>query len=77
MVTVPGGLAEFERDPIHSGTREGRARAKARGKSLGCPFKMTPHRRKEALARRESAELLTGIVRTYNVTAATISRLAA
>jgi cystathionine beta-lyase len=53
------------------------ARAKARGKSLGCPFKMTPHRRKEALARRESAELLTGIVRTYNVTAATISRLAA
>ena len=62
---------------IRAPTGEGRARAKARGKSLGRPFKMTPHQRQEALARREGGELLTDIARTYNVSAATISRLRA
>jgi len=36
---------------------------------------MTPHQRQEALARREGGELLSEIARTYNVSAATISRL--
>jgi DNA invertase Pin-like site-specific DNA recombinase len=72
-LTVLGGLAEFERELIRTG--EGRARAKANGKSLGRLFKMTTHQRKEALARCESGELLTDIARSYNVSAATISRL--
>ncbi len=38
MVTVLGGLAEFERDLIRARTGEGRARATANGKSLGRPF---------------------------------------
>jgi DNA invertase Pin-like site-specific DNA recombinase len=76
MVTVLGGLAEFERDLIRARMSEGRARAKANGKSLGRPLKMTAHRRKEVLARRESGELLTEIARSYNVSLATISRLA-
>jgi DNA invertase Pin-like site-specific DNA recombinase len=75
MLTVLGGLAEFERELIRARTGEGRARAKANGKSLGRPFKMTKHQRKEALARRERGELLTEIARSYNVSAATISRL--
>ena len=77
MLTVLGGLAEFERELIRARTGEGRARAKANGKSLGRPFAMTGHQRKEALARRERGELLTEIARSYNVSAATISRLAA
>ena len=77
MLTVLGGLAEFERELIRARTGEGRARAKASGKSLGRPFKMTTHQRKEALARREKGELLTEIARSYNVSPATISRLAA
>jgi DNA invertase Pin-like site-specific DNA recombinase len=77
MLTVLGGLAEFERELIRARTGEGRARAKANGKSLGRPFKMTAHQRKEALARRESGELLTEIARSYNVSPATISRLTA
>ena len=40
MLTVLGGLAEFERELIRARTSEGRARAKANGKSLGRPFKM-------------------------------------
>ena len=74
MLTVLGGLAEFERELIRARTGEGRARAKANGKSLGRPFKMTAHQRKEALARRECGELLTQIARSYNVSPATISR---
>ncbi len=37
MLTVLGGLAEFERELIRARTSEGRARAKANGKSLGRP----------------------------------------
>ena len=41
MLTILGGLAEFERELIKSRTGEGRRRAKAQGKSLGRPFKLT------------------------------------
>ena len=78
MLTVLGGLAEFERDLIRARTGEGRARAKARGQSLGRPHKLTLHQRREAIRRRESGtESLAEIGRTYNVSAATISRLTA
>ena len=77
MLTVLGGLAEFERELIRARTGEGRARAKARGKSLGRPFKLTAHQRQEALARREGGELLSEIARIYNVSSSTISRLTA
>ncbi len=55
----------------------GRSRAKARGQSLGRPFKLTPHQRQEAVKRRDAGdETLTEIGRSYNVSAQTISRLA-
>ncbi len=75
MLAVLGGLAEFERDMIASRTGEGRARAKARGQHMGRPFKLSPHQRQEAIARRENGEPLAEIARSYNVSAATISRL--
>lgn len=76
MITVLGGLAEFERELIRERTSEGRARAKARGESLGRRHKMTYHQRKEAIGRREvGAESLREIARSYNVSAATICRL--
>jgi len=77
MLTVLGGLAEFERDLIRSRTGEGRARAVARGVKMGRPPKLTPHQQREAIKRRERGEALTEIGRTYNVSAATISRLGA
>jgi DNA invertase Pin-like site-specific DNA recombinase len=49
MLTVLGGLAEFERDLIRARTSEGRERAKARGVRMGRPPKLTPHQRREAL----------------------------
>jgi DNA invertase Pin-like site-specific DNA recombinase len=75
MLTVLGGLAEFERELIRTRTGEGRERAKARGVILGRKPKLSPHQRREALARREAGEVLTDIARTYNVSHSTISRL--
>ena len=77
MLTVLGGLAEFERELIRARTGEGRARAKARGQSLGRPFKLTPHQRSEAISRRDRGETLSDIARRYNVHPSTISRLTA
>jgi DNA invertase Pin-like site-specific DNA recombinase len=77
MLTVLGGLAEFERDLIRACTGEGRTRAVARGVKMGRPPKLTPHQQKEAIKRRDQdEETLTDIGRSYNVSAATISRLA-
>jgi DNA invertase Pin-like site-specific DNA recombinase len=77
MLTVLGGLAEFERDLIRSRTGEGRARAKARGVKMGRKPKLTPHQQAEAIKRRDKGETLTEIARSYNVSHTTISRLAA
>ena len=75
MLTVLGGLAEFERELIRARTGEGRARAKARGVHMGRPRKLNAHQRQEALARREAGETLTDIARTYGVAHTTIARL--
>jgi DNA invertase Pin-like site-specific DNA recombinase len=78
MLTVLGGLAEFERDLIRARTGEGRERAKARGVKLGRKPKLTPHQQKEAIKRRDKGEeTLAEIGRSYNVSGWTIARLAA
>src|SRR5215470_8730290 len=56
MLTVLGGLAEFERELIRARTGEGRKRAQARGVRFGRPPKLTPHQRQEALARLAAGE---------------------
>ena len=77
MLTVLGGLAEFERELIRSRTTEGRERAKARGVKLGRKPKLTAHQQREAIRRRDvDGEALRSIGRSYNVSPQTISRLA-
>ncbi len=49
MLTVLGGLAEFERGLINARIGEGRTRAKARGVHMGRPPKLTSRQRREAL----------------------------
>jgi DNA invertase Pin-like site-specific DNA recombinase len=75
MVTILGGLAEFERHLIMSRTHEGRERAKGRGIKFGRKPKLTKYQRDEALHRKRNGETLTEIARTYNVSHMTISRL--
>src|SRR5262245_37498700 len=77
MLTVLGGLAEFERELIRARTGEGRKRAQERGVRFGRPRKLTAHQRDEALQRLRQGETQADIARSYAVDAATISRLVA
>jgi DNA invertase Pin-like site-specific DNA recombinase len=78
MLTVLGGLAEFERELIRARTSEGRARAVANGVKLGRKPTLTPHQRREAIKRvNAEKETLGEIARSYNVSRWTISRLSA
>lgn len=77
MLTVLGGLAEFERELIKARTSEGRARAKDRGVHMGRPSKLTTYQQNEAIKRREAGEALVDIARSYGVSHTTISRLTA
>jgi DNA invertase Pin-like site-specific DNA recombinase len=71
MLTVLGGLAEFERELIRARTGEGRKRAQARGVRFGRP------QRQEALARLAEGETQADIAGTYGVDGTTIGRLQA
>jgi DNA invertase Pin-like site-specific DNA recombinase len=75
MLTVLGGLAEFERELIRTRTGEGRDRAKARGVIMGRKPKLTVHQRREAIKRRQAGDTLMNIARSFNVSHSTISRL--
>src|SRR5215467_2267538 len=77
LLTVLGGLAEFERELIRARTGEGRARAKARGVHMGRPSKLNRHQQREAMERRAAGESLTDIARSYGVSHTTIMRLTA
>ena len=75
ILTVLGGLAEFERELIRARTDEGRKRAMERGVQFGRKPKLTWHQIEEAKARKEAEEALAEIGRSYNVSHSTISRL--
>jgi len=77
MLTMLGGLAEFESELIRARTSEGRERAKKRGVKFGRNSKFTPEARREILARKERGEHNTEIARLFGVHNSTISRLRA
>jgi DNA invertase Pin-like site-specific DNA recombinase len=76
MLTVLGGLAEFERELIRARTGEGRKRAQERGVRFGRPAALTTHQRQEARQRLAEGEVQADLARSYGVSQATISRLA-
>jgi DNA invertase Pin-like site-specific DNA recombinase len=76
MLTVLGGLAEFERELIRARTADGRQRAQERGVKFGRKPKLTEHQKREAIRRRDrDGETIREIARSYNVSHSTISRL--
>ena len=78
MLTVLGGLAEFERDLIRTRTGEGRARAKTRGVHMGRPPKLTVHQKREALnALADGSISQADLARRFNVSQAAISSVVA
>lgn len=77
LLTVLGGLAEFERDLIKSRTAEGRTRAKARGVKLGRKFKLNTDQRRHVARERANGESVRHLARVLGVSIATISRIPA
>ena len=77
MLTILGGLAEFERELIRARTGEGRKRAKDRGVRFGRPAALTSHQRHEALQGLANGEAQADVARSFNVSQATVSRLQA
>ena len=77
ILTVLGGLAEFERELIRARTGEGRERAKARGQHMGRPPRLTPHQQAEARKTlADGAASQADLARRFAVSQSTISRLA-
>ena len=77
VLAMLGVAAKLERRRIKERTARGRADAKAKGVKFGRKPKLTPHQKREAIKRRDQhGETLRSIGRSYNVSAATIARLA-
>lgn len=75
MLTVLGGLAEFERSLIIARTTEGRKRAVARGVKLGPKFKLTASQREYVAKERAKGEGVRQIAKVLGVSPATIGRI--
>ena len=77
MVTVLGGLAEFERSLIKARTDVGVKRARQAGIRFGRPPKLTRHQQEQALNLLDQGEPQSAVARLLNCDQSTISRLAA
>jgi DNA invertase Pin-like site-specific DNA recombinase len=75
MLTVLGGLAEFERELIKARTGEGRARAKLAGVRMGRKPKLSAHQIIEIRDRKRLGESVRFLARSYGVSPNTISRV--
>jgi DNA invertase Pin-like site-specific DNA recombinase len=75
MLTVLGGLAEFERSLIIARTSEGRKRAMQNGVKFGRPRLLDSFQQKEALKRLRAGEAPSLIARTFRCSSKTIMRL--
>jgi DNA invertase Pin-like site-specific DNA recombinase len=74
MLTIMGGIAEFERELIQARTEEGRERAKAKGTKFGRKRALTPEQIKVAANRYAKGETLAMLAIDYDVSEATMSR---
>jgi DNA invertase Pin-like site-specific DNA recombinase len=75
MLTILGAAAKLERATILVRTGEGRARAKAAGKSLGRKPKLTTQQQREALSMLGQERGVREVAEIFDVHHSTISRL--
>jgi DNA invertase Pin-like site-specific DNA recombinase len=74
LLTVLGGLAEFERELIRARTSEGRRRAVEAGVKLGRRSSLSAYQQAEVIKRRAEGESLTVLAKSYWVAHPTIIR---
>jgi len=75
MLVVLAAVAKLDRATILARTAEGRARAKAKGKSLGRPHKLTKAQQAEARAMLAAGRSTHEVGEVFNVSHSTIVRL--
>ena len=77
MMQIVGSFAEFERNLIRERTSAGIARAKALGKHLGRPSKLSQAQKQEILRSLAKGEKTAAeLARLFQISASAISRLA-
>jgi DNA invertase Pin-like site-specific DNA recombinase len=74
MMTIMGGIAEFERSLIRTRCDEGIQRAKAQGKRFGRPAALDAGQRRKIADRYASGETMAELAREYECGEATIWR---
>ena len=71
---VINAVAEFERDLLIERTQAGLERAKAEGKTLGRPPRLTPNQRQAVVAKLAEGASISRLARDYGVSRLTITR---
>jgi len=74
VMTVFGGIAEFERSLILSRTQEGRDSAMARGVAFGRPGKLTSEQKEVVRQLIQEGKSVSAVARSFSVHQATIYR---
>lgn len=74
MITIMGGIAEFERGLIHARCEEGIERARAKGTKFGRKRSLTPEQITMAAARYAKGETQAQLAAVYGVSEATMWR---
>jgi DNA invertase Pin-like site-specific DNA recombinase len=74
MMTIMGGIAEFERGLIQSRCEEGIAKAREKGKKFGRPSALDAGQRRKIAARYSAGETMAELAREYECGEATIWR---
>lgn len=74
MLTIMGGIAEFERGLIRQRCEEGIARAKRKGTKFGRPSALDPSQRRRIAERYSAGETMGELAREYECGEATIWR---
>ena len=74
MITVLGGVAEFERELIRERCEEGIKRAKRKGTKFGRPTALDPSQRRRIAERYAAGETMAELAREYECGEATVWR---
>lgn len=74
MITVMGGVAQFERELILARTEEGIAKARSQGKKFGRPSALDAGRKRKIAERYAAGETMAQLAAEYEVGEATIFR---
>jgi DNA invertase Pin-like site-specific DNA recombinase len=74
MLTIMGGIAEFERGLIRKRCEEGIERAKAKGTQFGRPTSLDPGQKRKIAERYAAGETMAELAREYEVGEATVWR---